>query len=592
MQNNDNNIGSSMTGFHEALEQMPVKEDLMENEEGSLEGFFDKEIIPMLPQNDPKPGDRKDYLDKNRAQYEYEYEYLEPLAMLESLPKQENFSYKYLTGRLASTLKIKANLLDWKAKTIFDPFDHLDDFDKMFPLLPTPAILKTWKTDEAFGNQQLAGSNPMKMIRITHVSQMPFKVNPSDMTATVPGYDTIEDAISAGILYMSDYTNLSSKEFGNGGNYGGITKYLPTPKVLFYWTKSNSVDKGHLMPAAIQAVQDGPIYTPLNSSPTDWLIAKLAVQIANANHHEMASHLCETHFVMEPFAVTTARQLAENHPIGILLRPHFRFMLVNNDFGRKVLVNTGGIIDELLSGTIEYSLGITQKSYTEWDFKENSFNQSIQNREMYDPTVLPEFPYRDDGMLLWGAIKKFMTAYVNVYYHNAADLSNDKEIQAWAGELASQNGGRISGMPSKIETNEQLIDILTNILFTCGPQHGAVNFSQYDYMTHAPNMPTAAYCPVPTKGTVSSENDLMAFLPPRERAAKQLEIAASLGLYHYDRLGFYDKDTFSDERVKLLVQQFQEDLAVIEEKIILRNNNRVFEYRFLKPSEILNSISI
>ncbi|MDB9309816.1 lipoxygenase family protein [Aphanizomenon sp. CS-733/32] len=45
----------------------------------------------------------------------------------------------------------------------------------------------------------------------------------------------------------------------------------------------------------------------------------------------MSSHLCRTHFVMEPFAVVTPRQLAQNHPLRILLKPHFRFMLANND---------------------------------------------------------------------------------------------------------------------------------------------------------------------------------------------------------------------------------------------------------------------
>ncbi|MFM7383259.1 MAG: hypothetical protein ACKO1W_09465, partial [Microcystaceae cyanobacterium] len=31
--------------------------------------------------------------------------------------------------------------------------------------------------------------------------------------------------------------------------------------------------------------------------------------------------------------------MAENHPLRILLRPHFRFMLANNDLARKRLVS-------------------------------------------------------------------------------------------------------------------------------------------------------------------------------------------------------------------------------------------------------------
>ena len=35
------------------------------------------------------------------------------------------------------------------------------------------------------------------------------------------------------------------------------------------------------------------------------------------------SHLGRTHLFIEPFVIATERQLGENHPLRLLLRPHF-----------------------------------------------------------------------------------------------------------------------------------------------------------------------------------------------------------------------------------------------------------------------------
>lgn len=67
-------------------------------------------------------------------------------------------------------------------------------------------------------------------------------------------------------------------------------------------------------------------------------------------------------------------------------------------------------------------------------------------------------------------------------------------VQAFAQECQDQkNGGRVKGMPEKIRSKSMLVEILTSIIFVCGPGHGAINFSQYDYMSFIPNMPLSIY---------------------------------------------------------------------------------------------------
>ena len=48
------------------------------------------------------------------------------------------------------------------------------------------------------------------------------------------------------------------------------------------------------------------------------------MQIADGNYHELISHLGRTHLLIRGFCDREPeRQLAPNHPVGLLLRPHF-----------------------------------------------------------------------------------------------------------------------------------------------------------------------------------------------------------------------------------------------------------------------------
>jgi arachidonate 15-lipoxygenase len=67
---------------------------------------------------------------------------------------------------------------------------------------------------------------------------------------------------------------------------------------------------------------------------------------------------------------------------------------------------------------------------------------------------------------VWQTVQDFVTNYVKLYYKTAQDLSEDYELQNWARELAAQDGGRVKGMPEKIETLEQLIEVLTSLFVT------------------------------------------------------------------------------------------------------------------------------
>lgn len=551
--------------------------------------------------------ERNQYLEIKQQEYKFTHEYLEGLGLLDTVPPQENFSAAYLAERTLNAADLLANMLAVQARSFFDPLDKLEDYEDFFNVLRKPDIIKNYQTDSAFAEQRLSGVNPLVIKSFT---EMPAGIDISlqdldEKTQPLFSLQTISlnAEIQQGHIFIADYTE--SLSFVQGGTYEKGRKYLPKPIAFFWWRKNGYSDRGELVPIAIAielntSDKKWEIFTPLNAH-LDWSVAKLCVQIADANHHEMSSHLGRTHLVMEPFAVSTARQLAENHPLGLLLRQHFRFMLTNNYLARERLINQDGFVERILAGTLPESLQIAKNACTSWSVEDFAFPTDIKNRGMDDKDnqgnfLLPHYPYRDDGLLLWKAIEDFVANYLNHFYPELEDIQNDRELQKWAEELASTDGGKVSKMPAKINSIEELIKIVTTIIFICGPQHSAVNFSQYEYMAFVPNMPFAAYLEITgAKDQFKNEQDLLKFLPPQKQTGDQLEMMYILSDYRYDRLGYYDEqfeNMIKDAEIEPILAKFKQDLNQVEIEIDNNNKKRITPYPFLKPSLVLNSISI
>ncbi|MEH2288613.1 lipoxygenase family protein [Nostoc sp.] len=543
---------------------------------------------PYLPHKDPDVNVRINLLDKNRQEYKFNYNHLAPLPVIDKVPHKENFSAEYTAKRLASMATLVPNMLAAKARNFLDPLDELEEYEELLSLLPKPDVIKNYKTDSCFAEQRLSGANPLAIQRIDVLPDN-LAVTDSHLQKVAGTELTLEKALKEGKLYFLDYPLLSDIK---GGVYENVKKYLPKPQALFYWQSNHSSNGGSLVPVAIQINHDSGaksvIYTP-DDPHLDWFLAKTCVQIADGNHQELGSHFSYTHAVMAPFAIVTARQLAENHPIALLLKPHFRFMLFDNDLGRTQFLQPGGPVDEFMAGSLAESLGFVAKVYEEWSVEKFTFPRLIKSRKTDDPEILPHFPFRDDGILIWNAVEKFVAEYLQLYYKTSQDISDDYELQNWARELVAQDGGRVKGMPAKIETLEQLIEIISVVVFTCAPLHSALNFSQYEYMAFVPNMPYAAYHPIPETKGVDLET-IMKILPPFKQAADQVMWTEILTSYHYDKLGFYDEE-FADPLAQEIVVQFQQNLHEIERQIDIRNQTRPIPYNYFKPSEIINSIN-
>jgi arachidonate 15-lipoxygenase len=350
-----------------------------------------------------------------------------------------------------------------------------------------------------------------------------------------------------------------------------------------------------LRPVAIQCQQkpaaDNPIFTP--DDGYNWLIAKTIVETADGNIHEASTHLGRTHLAMEPFVISSYRQLAENHPLSRLLWPHFEGTLAINSASWQHLIANQGGVDKLMGGTIQTSRNVAVQGVQSLNVMNDLLPLTFARRDVADRDALPNYPYRDDSLLYWDAIHEWVAAYLRIYYLADTDVQQDTELQAWGGELTSQNGGRMRGLPNNgsIQCIADLIEVVTFVIYTCSVQHAAVNFPQYDCMSYVPNMPLAGYRPAPTSKTGATEADFIAMLPTLDMAELQVELGYLLGSVHYTELGQYGRHHFQDQRVSAPLQTFQKRMVDIGQIINERNQTRR-PYASLAPQGVPQSINI
>ncbi|MDF5712492.1 MAG: lipoxygenase family protein [Rhizonema sp. NSF051] len=466
--------------------------------------------------------------------------------------------------------------------------------------------------DREFARQRLAGQNPMVVRRLMSDDRAMLSAwaGQSYILEDGTSVDLVELA-TANSLFVANYPilqNLKAVHLQPG-------RYLGSPVALFH-----SSQKG-LEPLLIE-LEKGKVVTPSKNGVAvdDWMRAKLSVQTADVTHHELITHLCYTHLSMEAFAIATARRLPYNHPLFQLLHPHFQFLLAINTRGNNLLLGEGSAIEQLLATTREVSIDLMNIAYRERPFSEYSLLNNIKSRGI-EQEFIANFPYRDDALLLWESIHNYTKHYLQRYYADDRAVQQDLYLRSWVEELgtpleshpktefaqpptwfprelAVQAGLEVENLPDyprvpdfgEITSLQQLIDTVTTLIFISGPQHAAVNFSQFDYVAYVPNAPLALYSPPDTPATLEE------LLPPANQDLGQMVLTFALSGIRYGKLGSSDLIQFADRGDQQILAQFQHELTGIEAKINVRNQERLVttgvEYPYLLPSCIPNSINI
>ncbi|KAJ4724166.1 Lipoxygenase [Melia azedarach] len=508
------------------------------------------------------------------------------------------------------------------------------DTEKSILRFETPDAMERdkffWFRDEEFGRQTLAGLNPYSLKLVTEwplISKLdPAIYGPAESAITaelieeeIGGFMTLEEALKQKKLFILDYHDLLLPYVEKVRKIEGSVLY--GSRTLFFLNAD-----GTLRPLAIELTRppmDGKpqwkqVFSPSWQSTKCWLwrLAKANVLAHDSGYHQLVSHWLRTHCCVEPYIIATNRRLSTMHPINRLLQPHFRYTMEINALARQLLINADGVIESTFTPRT-YSMELSSVAYDkEWRFDYEALPKDLIRRGLAveDPNsphglrlTIEDNPHANDGLDIWAALGQWVTDYVNHYYPEKGLVESDEELQAWWTEIRTVGHADKKDEPwwPVLKTPDDLIQIITTMIWVTSGHHAAVNFGQYTFGGYFPNRPTIARDKMPTED--KTEEDWKSFVekpelallhcfPSKIQATKVMIVLDTLSSHSPDEeyLGKHMEQPWAaDPVIKAAFERFSGRLKNIEAIIDSRNANEnlhnrngagVVPYELLKPT--------
>ncbi|KFK41163.1 hypothetical protein AALP_AA2G093900 [Arabis alpina] len=497
----------------------------------------------------------------------------------------------------------------------------------------TPAVIKSdrfaWLRDNEFGRQALAGVNP---VNIELLKELPIrsKLDPaiygspeSALTEEVIAREvehygtTVEKALAEKRLFLVDYHDMLLPFVEKINSIKEDPRKTYASRTIFYYSKN-----GALRPLAIELSlppsaesENKFVYAHGHDATTHWIwkLAKAHVCSNDAGVHQLVNHWLRTHASMEPYIIATNRQLSTMHPVYKLLHPHMRYTLEINARARKSLINGGGIIESCFTPG-KYAMELSSAAYKSmWRFDMEGLPADLVRRGMAEEDssaecgvklVIDDYPYAADGLLIWKAIKNLVESYVKHFYSDPKSITSDFELQAWWDEIKNKGHYDKKDEPwwPKLNTTQDLSQILTNMIWIASGQHAAINFGQYPFGGYVPNRPTLLRKLIPHENDPDYEMfmrnpqySFLSSLPTQLQATKVMAVQETLSTHSPDEEYLIDlrevqRRWFQDEEVVKYFNKFSEEVEVIEKKINERNKDKKLKNRTgagMPPYELL-----
>jgi len=236
---------------------------------------------------------------------------------------------------------------------------------------------------------------------------------------------------------------------------------------------------------------------------------------------------------------------------------------------------------------------LLERCFDRWSFRDWIVPEDLARRGVADQKKLPNYLWRDDALLVWGAIQGFVKKMISHHYSSDRAVLTDSELQGFASEL-SEKGFKGHGFPARIESVPQLIETVAAILFQATAGQSALHYSQFDHYVSIPNQPRALYEPPPKKKGVLKMDNILTLLPCGDEAIASVGMAYELSRYSKNQifLGSYPEPLFTDPAPLQFIAEFQDELWQVSRKIHIRNQGAVAPYIFLLPERIPASVTL
>lgn len=302
-----------------------------------------------------------------------------------------------------------------------------------------------------------------------------------------------------------------------------------------------------------------------------------------------------------------------------------------NALARQSLISGDGVIESCFTPG-RYCMEISAAAYKNfWRFDMEGLPADLIRRGMAEPDpskphglklLMEDYPYASDGLLIWAAIENWVKTYVTHYYPNPNMIREDEELQSWYWESIHVGHGDLRHETWWPELNncDDLISILTTLIWLSSAQHAALNFGQYPYGGYVPNRPPLMRRLIPDENDPEYTiflNDpqkyFLSALPSVLQATKFMAVVDTLSTHSPDEeyLGERQQPSIwtGDAEMVEAFYGFSAEIGRIEKEIDRRNadgrlKNRcgagVLPYELLAPSSepgvtcrgVPNSVSI
>jgi len=523
--------------------------------------------------------------------------------MVKGLPKREALAPKKIGAMISRILELgylqAAKYILEDEEDIDEKFDYEDAARKLVSTYGseqekemTAALLKGWESDEEFCQQYLQGANPIQIEVIRSIDQVPLKMR-SLLVQERGQFKTVQTLFQEKRLFVADYKDLQDMKLHKN-------KYFYAPILVLYKELLEDGDSRlNVLGIQLERNENAPIYTPQSSHKNRYKLAKYFVACADCQIHQFGYHLGISHLGNEPVIVSINRKLPPTHALRALLQPHMEDTIGINFGARLALISKAetAVTNHMFALGTDQGRKISSREWQKFDFFDWSFPKELEKRGFYRDgrDGLDNYHFRDDGFRLWDALGSYAQTFVNRHYARDEDVSNDRDVQAWAYDLSAKEFGNYPGFPSQILSKELLWKVLQIIIWNSSALHSYLNSPQWPYVGFVKNRPNALYKPMPPEdGYDITSQYINDALLPTFAALSQIVFSWFLttptpesSLVDLKAL----KEFYPD-----IDEKFQKELNEVAKQISKRNDKLVAQgktpYIFLMPENVSCSANI
>ncbi|KAJ3117932.1 Mitogen-activated protein kinase 4a [Phlyctochytrium bullatum] len=336
---------------------------------------------------------------------------------------------------------------------------------------------------------------------IQRATRLPFSLTDAAVAGLLPAGETLSKALAAGKLYVEDHSSLGFLE-----KLHVPGKSFAYPTALFY----RSAVTG-LKPLAIKLSYNSPlIVTPRDGAI--WTLAKIMTNSAYSTRSIQGNHFTE-HFAMVPLTTSYHRKLASNHPIRVILTHPLRQNIGIVSFGgRTLLTPQVGFFDNLLA--------IGAFSYYNLAPDAEIAARGLGN-------LMDDLPYYNIARRYHQTFLTLMTDLVNVYYPDDAAVVRDRELQAYALDVATL--GKVTGFPSSFATRGEVARMLALAFYQATFRHGLLGTLGLEWIQSLPLSTFSFHRALPKTKTEVTDANIITWFPSLTTAISEIQLVARFG---------------------------------------------------------------